>query len=425
MLINNAIVTGSLAVTGNSVLSGSLAISGSITTTGNITAQTLIVQTVTSSVSFITGSTRFGSLSSNTHQFTGSVLISGSSTALNVGNGNVQIGTISSADSVTISKSTYPQIRLVETTTSPNATAILGFDSPTTEWRLRTVTNHALTFGTNDTERMRITSAGDVGIGNTAFSSTRLTVTGKDNTSSNYAFVANDSSNNNLFLVRNDGAVISNTAFTMQAYSFAASGLQFTRAATNTVAPGSGNGILVFAGGNAQMRMDTSNGINFDMFNSGTPHVVLKLQQNGNTVVVNSPDNNLSLAFAYQGTTHAYMGGFSSALYAYSNNGGYVLLNSSGVWAAASDIKRKRNFETYPVGLNAILGLQPKLYNMDFQQDGDEKQVGLVAQEVKELIPLAYEENDKFIGLNYNAIIVTLINAVKELKAEIDDLKNK
>ena len=54
-------------------LSGSLAITGSIVATGQITAQTLIVQTITSSVSFVTGSTKFGNSLSNTHQFTGSV----------------------------------------------------------------------------------------------------------------------------------------------------------------------------------------------------------------------------------------------------------------------------------------------------------------------------------------------------------------
>jgi len=46
--------------------------------TGTITAQTLVVQTVTSSVAFVTGSTKFGSSSANTHQFTGSVSITGS-----------------------------------------------------------------------------------------------------------------------------------------------------------------------------------------------------------------------------------------------------------------------------------------------------------------------------------------------------------
>jgi hypothetical protein len=59
-------------------LTGSLNLSGSLTTTGTITATTLVVQTITSSISSITGSTNFGTLSSNTHTFTGSILTSGS-----------------------------------------------------------------------------------------------------------------------------------------------------------------------------------------------------------------------------------------------------------------------------------------------------------------------------------------------------------
>jgi HPt (histidine-containing phosphotransfer) domain-containing protein len=45
-----------------------------------LTAQTLVVQTITSSIDYVTGSTRFGSLISNTHTFTGSVLMTGSLT---------------------------------------------------------------------------------------------------------------------------------------------------------------------------------------------------------------------------------------------------------------------------------------------------------------------------------------------------------
>jgi hypothetical protein len=48
------------------------------TVAGTLTAQTLVVQTITSSTDFVTGSTRFGTLLSNTHQFTGSVSITGS-----------------------------------------------------------------------------------------------------------------------------------------------------------------------------------------------------------------------------------------------------------------------------------------------------------------------------------------------------------
>ena len=82
--------TGSNTFVGNQVVSGSLTVTGSITTPGTLTAQTLVVQTITSSVDFVTGSTRFGSLSSNTHQFTGSMSVSGSGTFV----GNVIAGDI-------------------------------------------------------------------------------------------------------------------------------------------------------------------------------------------------------------------------------------------------------------------------------------------------------------------------------------------
>ena len=52
---------------------------------GTLTAQTLVVQTITSSIDFVTGSTRFGSLLTNTHTFTGSVSITGSLTVNTTG----------------------------------------------------------------------------------------------------------------------------------------------------------------------------------------------------------------------------------------------------------------------------------------------------------------------------------------------------
>ncbi len=63
------------------------------TVRGTLTAQTLVVQTITSSTEFITGSTKNGSLLSNTHQFTGSVSVTGSLTV----NGSDYITTSGSA----------------------------------------------------------------------------------------------------------------------------------------------------------------------------------------------------------------------------------------------------------------------------------------------------------------------------------------
>jgi hypothetical protein len=77
-------VSGSATTIGATVLSGSLNVSGSITSTSTITAQTLVVQTITSSVLYSSGSNVFGNALSNTQVMTGSVGITGSLTLNNI-----------------------------------------------------------------------------------------------------------------------------------------------------------------------------------------------------------------------------------------------------------------------------------------------------------------------------------------------------
>jgi hypothetical protein len=62
----------------NAVSAATASFANTLTVAGNLTAQTLVVQTITSSVDFVTGSTRFGSIAANTHVFTGSMSVSGS-----------------------------------------------------------------------------------------------------------------------------------------------------------------------------------------------------------------------------------------------------------------------------------------------------------------------------------------------------------
>jgi len=68
------------------------------------------------------------------------------------------------------------------------------------------------TRGGSSSEKMRITSGGNVGIGNTGFSNTRVTITGISTTSSNYGLVVNNSSNANLLAIRDDGNVFLNSS---------------------------------------------------------------------------------------------------------------------------------------------------------------------------------------------------------------------
>jgi hypothetical protein len=96
--------TGSNTFIGNQTITGSINVSGSINATGTLTAQTLIVQVITSSQDFVTGSTKFGTLTSNTHQFTGSVSASGSlainTNVLYADGTSVGIGTTSPTDTL-------------------------------------------------------------------------------------------------------------------------------------------------------------------------------------------------------------------------------------------------------------------------------------------------------------------------------------
>ena len=52
------------------------------------------------------------------------------------------------------------------------------------------------------------------------------------------------------------------------------------------------------------------------------------------------------------------------------------------------------------------------------------KHYGLIAQELQRIYPdLVYEDGDGYLSVNYIGIIPLLIQSIKELKAEIDDLK--
>jgi hypothetical protein len=78
--------TSSYALTASFVnpLTQSLSVSGSITATGILTAQTLVVQTITSSIVYSSGSNIFGNQLTDVQQMTGSVKITGSLSLNNI-----------------------------------------------------------------------------------------------------------------------------------------------------------------------------------------------------------------------------------------------------------------------------------------------------------------------------------------------------
>jgi hypothetical protein len=96
----------------------------------------------------------------------------------------------------------------------------------------------------------------------------------------------------------------------------------------------------------------------------------------------------------------------------------------SGVYTATSDINVKKDFEESTIGLAAIMGLKPTLFRYKDDENNElEKDLGFIAQQVKEFIPQAYKESGTFIGLQDRPIIAALVKAVQEQQVQIEELK--
>jgi hypothetical protein len=76
--INSTSVTGDLNVTGSVTTTGDLTVNGQATITGILTAQEFHTEFVSASIIYTSGSTKFGDDTTDTHEFTGSLDITGS-----------------------------------------------------------------------------------------------------------------------------------------------------------------------------------------------------------------------------------------------------------------------------------------------------------------------------------------------------------
>ncbi|WP_297410979.1 tail fiber domain-containing protein [uncultured Alistipes sp.] len=95
-----------------------------------------------------------------------------------------------------------------------------------------------------------------------------------------------------------------------------------------------------------------------------------------------------------------------------------------------SDARAKTDIRTFTNGLEIVAQLRPVTYNFinegnDYRR-GSQQEIGLLAQEVESILPgavIADESGSKLI--NYNALIPVLIDAIKTLQAEVEDLKTR
>ena len=96
---------------------------------------------------------------------------------------------------------------------------------------------------------------------------------------------------------------------------------------------------------------------------------------------------------------------------------------ATGNVTAYSDITLKDNIETIPNALDKVLNLRGVQFDRIDREDNPHE-IGVIAQEVEEVIPevvLTHEDGLKSVA--YGNLVGLLIESIKELKAEVNDLK--
>jgi hypothetical protein len=97
----------------------------------------------------------------------------------------------------------------------------------------------------------------------------------------------------------------------------------------------------------------------------------------------------------------------------------YGNFTASGDVTAFSDARLKTNVETVA---NAV-DLVSQMRGVFFEKDG-RKSVGVIAQEIATVLPeVVHGEYDGYLSVAYGNIVGVLIEAIKELKTEIETLK--
>jgi|KBSSwiS6_1023812.scaffolds.fasta_scaffold01478_3 hypothetical protein len=300
---------------------------------------------------------------------------------------------------------------------------LLGGNNVGSLQNIGTTSNYALPFITNNTEKMLLSADGNLGIGTSSFNSSnpeRLLVDGGTSVT-DYM---------NLIYAR--GNTNSYVQFNIQNLS---NGGQ------------SSTDIVATADNGTESANYVDLGINSSTYNNGASSLLngvnnAYLYSKGQDFVIGNASTSKSIIFFTGGDAPANEKfrlnsngvSFKSDVFPSSDNT-YLLGKSGARWSAVwsangtiqtSDIRTKTNIHSLKYGLKEIMQLQPISYQWKTDVSGAPK-VGLIAQQVKALIPevVSGDEKKELLGMNYAELVPVLINAIQQQQRQIEELKQK
>jgi hypothetical protein len=390
--------------------------------------------------------------------------------------GNVGIGTATPAVALTVNGSSNPQIAVTSPAgtgafltiaaggTTINSTSFDLIQDSSGNGYVYNRSNANLISATNNTERMRITSAGNIGIGTTSPAG-RLDVTGSpvvNNAARTLLYVSDESS----FAANNGGGITFRAKFnTAGDYVDAANIKGIKENATD----GNNAGALAFSTHGAftnpveRMRITSVGNVGIGTNNpsvgfeaavqskivigqsntSGTLSVGNNLSGDSRPLFVEnfstgSTSNGMIYVNTYRNNTDF------SFLQCWANNSGSqrafiagsgTFGSATGVYGGTSDARIKTNIVDATPKLSKLMQVRVVNYNRT-DQDNAPKELGVIAQELETVFPgLVFEEELKDKDGNvicpdrknvkYSIFVPILIKAMQEQQAIINELKTE
>jgi hypothetical protein len=289
-----------------------------------------------------------------------------------------------------------------------------------------------LTGGNGSTsERMRITSAGDVGIGTTS-PDAKLSIKNPNVSGDQTIFtVIGATTAADLFLLK----VNQTTDVMSLGTSFSSGALAFTTASgTERMRIDSSGNLLVGRTDAIAARVCITNtsgnaSINCGDAADGTAYGMVQIVR-----AANQPDNKFHLSFIRSGNKIAGMGFLDNsdtlAIQNTSDNlgAGVGLTNGATSWSTVSDERKKNIIGNVENALTKLADWRTVYFKYKTDEESTPQRVGLIAQDVLATLPeavTAEEDELKTLQVRYTETVPLLVKAIQEQQAMIETLTTR
>jgi hypothetical protein len=260
-------------------------------------------------------------------------------------------------------------------------------------------TNDVLTFATGASERMRISSAGEVNIGSSANYGGLLSVNRAQSGGIADLLTLRDSSSGTTFNLQAYGDPAAGTA---NRFNYGGAYLAFRRGTTEQMRLTSGGNALIGTaadlGQNARLNILTASG-------------------EADVITMRYTDAAAGKHW------RIYIDSNSTFYLANQDNVGVYITDGGNTWNSLSDERLKTDLMPIEDSVNKICQLRAVTGRFKTDEEGTSRSF-LIAQDVQKVFPEAVSAiNPDELGLRYTDMVPLLVAAVKELKAENDALK--